>query len=71
MVISAIYFIGKSCHSKLNCLLFGYLSNIMYFTENAIDQILQGVKLADKSKKDDEIFKVPIIIIPGNLPFFS
>ena len=32
---------------------------------NAIDQILQGVELADKSKKDDEIFKVPIIIIPG------
>jgi hypothetical protein len=38
---------------------------------NVIDQILQGVELADKSKKDDEIFKVPIIIIPGNLPFFS
>jgi hypothetical protein len=29
----------------------------MYFTVNAIDQILQGVELADKSKKDDEIFK--------------
>ena len=43
----------------------------MYFTVNAIDQILQGVELADKSKKDDEIFKVPIIIIPGNLPFFN
>lgn len=41
----------------------------MYFTVNAIDQTLKG-ELADKSKKDDEIYKVPIIIIPGNLPFF-
>jgi hypothetical protein len=36
----------------------------MYFTVNAIDQILQGVELADKSKKDDEIFKVHFSRVP-------
>ena len=34
-------------------------------TASAIDEDLHGVDLIDKSHADDEIYKIPIVIIPG------